>query len=190
MQLKVVKGSRKKIVAIGCVSLLLAVLVIERLITQGTFLGYQVRSENKSIFTTDQVQESRVCELASEALAEDIFEAPVKRIATNLADVSEPIFMSICTYQTKTSPARTATLVLREYADTIQIESQLEAFKRRAGQKRIEGLADEAYYVASSKQLMVRKGTSLITVTVSEPNQSSKVGSEEAASSFARLLIK
>lgn len=180
--------NRKKILVLLAVVLLMGIFT-ERYITQGTFLGYQVRKVKKSALTTEQTQPSRVCAAVNESQVGEVLGASVKRTATNLGDVTEPVFLSVCSYRTEAAPYRTVTIVLREYPDSTKAASQLVDIKSREGVKKIN-LADQAYFSVSSRQLLAVGGKRVVSVTVSDATERSTISSEEAAIKFTQRALE
>ena len=182
------KRSYKSLILILAV-FFIAVLLVERFVTQGTFLGYRVRQKSKSALTQDRVQPSRACALVNESEVGDVLGVSVKRIATNLGDVQAPVFLSVCSYQTVVAPHRTVTIVLREYPDSTKAASQLADIKSREGVKKIN-LVDEAYFSASSRQLLTVGDKRVVSITVSDATEKSTISSEEAAIKFTQRALE
>lgn len=180
----------KKILLLVAV-LILGVLLIERFIHQGTVLGYQVRKNTvetaQQSADTNKQKTSYACEQTPEKKVADILGEAVVRVGGSFADRSKPQFMSLCTYRTNTKPARIVTIVIHDEADKQVAESAVKKVSERSGVSEVS-LGDKAYFAKDARQLTVQKAKRIITITVSQPTDSSTTPNEEAVTKIAKLI--
>ncbi len=196
------KKSKKvnlKTIVIVVMIVILASMMVERFMTQGTVLGYQVRNTGKteqSTLSPDNVSSRDSSEKKSYACKQlpikqvgKVLGSEVEKIGGIYEDRKEPSFISICSYRTKKTPSRIVTLIIRDAADKAAARKTLSDTAKNVKAKKIN-LADEAYYSVDSRQLIARKGKQIITVTVSEPTDHSAVDNQDAATKIAKLLLE
>lgn len=164
---------------------ILATLIAERFISQGTILGYRVREvENPTALTSEQEQPSRACKQASVNDVSAVLEQDVERIASSIADQTKPLFKSLCSYITKGKNRRYVTIVIRQSKDESSAKTELEQLSKREGVQN----KDSAYYSPISRQMTARDSDKILTVTVSEPSSEKYPTSADAASKILNQL--
>lgn len=180
--------------------ILVAVLVVsqlERLVTQGTLLGYQVRAgEQKTVSTktplgsaSNTPQPSEACKRLTAEDTSTILSAKVERIGGAFGDRTEPNFVSSCIYRATEKGMRSVTVILRDAKDQAAAQKSLEITSKLKGVERVNKLGDEAYFNPTAQQLTVRSKKRIATVTVSKPTTESKISSKDAALKMAEQLL-
>lgn len=174
------------------VAVLLFVTQFERLVTQGTILGYQVRKVQSPVAASNQNrsgsilggavakenEKSIACDTFPAQKVAQVLKQDVERISGFVADKTDPYVISSCIYRTKDAATkRTVALLVRELKDKQTAQKTLETL--RAGSKGavVKGVGDEAYFNTNANQLTVRVQKKVYTVTVprvkdSEDNKS------------------
>lgn len=181
-----------KLALVGLTLLLLASQV-ERLATQGTFLGYTVHKKQVSkpaeISKDSTNKPSEACDKAAASKVSDILGDEVERIGGSFADRKDPTFISVCTYRTKVAPARVVTIVLRDSKDEPAAKEVFSASAKKAGSTTVSDLGDEASFSSSSQQLTVRTGKRIATVTINKSQDEKKIASKDAAIKVTKLVL-
>lgn len=181
-----IKTHHRKIL-VFVVLIVFAGVITERLVTQGTLMGYQILSKPNPI-SSESEQPSEACKRADAKFVSSVLGASVERIALGFADQPKP-FRSICSYATKGKGRRYVTIVMRDTATDSSAKSQLVTLAERKDSKAITGFGHEAYFTAKSRQLTIRQGKRIITVTISDPSKQSNIASLEAAKKIALKLL-
>lgn len=183
------KLSIKQIV-IGVIVILLIILIAERLINQGTFLGYTVRDQQRTEtfnMPEEENKSSFACSTASVNKVSDALQAEVVKVGGSYKDVVEPRLVSVCNYTTKQKPARAVTIVVKDLRDDDSASQSLSSTKNKSNVKQLE-INDESYFAVDSRQLVTRKGNRVISVTVSEPREVSNIDSQQVTEQIAKLF--
>lgn len=166
--------------------LLFVGIISERFITQGTLFGYKVREVSKQKVDDDK---RYACEKAPLEEASKAFGSEAELLGSAFGDRAEPLLISICSYRTKQKPHRTLTIVIRDTADNDAAEKALNETSESLKAETVS-LGDGASYSDKARQLNVRKGKQIITVTVSEPRDHSQTENKKVVTDTAKVIIK
>ena len=200
--LKVIRGGwfsgmSKVAQAVIIVAVILGATQLERFITHGTLLGYQLRRvEQKSSYTKNPLgsasntpQPSESCKKLTEKDVSKILNSKVERIGGAFGDRTEPTFVSSCIYRATEKGMRSVTVILRDAKDEAAAQKSLEITSKLKGVEQVNKLGDEAYFNPTAQQLTVRSKKRIATVTVSKPTAESKISSKDAALKMAEQLL-
>lgn len=169
------------------VVLMIVISQIERFVTQGTLLGYQVRSvqseasklqQNRSGSlingkVSKENQKSIACDTFPASEVQKKLKQDVERISGFVADRSDPYLISSCIYRTKAGDnKRTIALLVREQKDKQVAQKTLQTLKAGSKGDVVKGVGDEAFFNTSANQLTVRVDKKIFTVTVPRVNES------------------
>ncbi len=154
---------------------------VERFISHGTILGYQLRKMESQAAKSNQnmsgsILGATVSKTNQKSIACDTFPAnkvsqklkqDVERVSGFVADKTDPYIISSCIYRTKdAAKKRTVALLIREQKDKQAAQKTLQTLKSGAKGEVIKGVGDEAFFNVNANQLTVRTGKKLFTVTV------------------------
>lgn len=174
------KRSPKQII-IAVIVLLSVIWVAERLINVGTFFGYQVVDKDTSSKVTDDVQvKTFACTKLTTDEVSDVLGAKAKRIGGVFPDKDEPNFISNCSYQIGGDTVRSVSILVRDSATDKAADSAFEDLKKRNKYDDMPEFGDEAIFTAVSRQLNVKDGRRIVSVTVSDPNSASSISNKDA----------
>jgi hypothetical protein len=169
-------------------------LVGERLVTQGTFLGYQVRGQNQPTESTaikPQAPPSdiKACNLVSIEDIGKILGSPVSLPSVGFPDTTTDPQLSVCSLVSKQKPSRSVTIILRQYKNVTDAEKAIKAQSNKAETVSVSGPWEQGYYAQGARQLAVKIDNNLLTVTVSETTQSSAIQSKDATYRIAEFAV-
>jgi len=178
----------------------LFILFVLIVLATGAVLAYAGRphdaakTDNTTTKTADSDKQKTKASLACKQAPADkvgkLLGSEVKRIGGNYEDRKEPEFLSVCSYVTDKKPARTATIVINGNKDKKTAEDSIKQTGKREGAKAISKLGDQAYFIKPARQLIVRTGDRIATITISEPRDHSKIEPEQATIKIAELILK
>ena len=139
------------------------------LLSKGTFFGVQVhdkrtpQSEQESNYYKNSTCQKFNQQAVSSALGQEVKPSPLL-----IPDSSNPKKISSCSYVTVDSKPklRTVSIIIKDYSSDTSAKKSIELLEKRGKGERIQGVQDEAYFVASTGQMTARKGTVLTTITV------------------------
>lgn len=141
--------------------------------------------------TLQKNEKSLACDTVTAQEVSSVLKTDVERRAGFLVDRTTPYLYSACSYSTKGEkgkPGRNVTITIRELAN-VDTSRKAVANLRKAGKgEEIKGVGDEAYYVAGSNQMLVRKGKRLVLVVVNKP-QKGQPDSKTVSISVAKLAL-
>lgn len=176
------KLSPKQIILL-VIAALFVVWVSERLLRSGTFFGYNVKSndENSVLQSEDgQQAKSYSCEQVTSSDVEEVLGSKATRIGGSFTDRQKPNFISVCSYKLSIQPTRNVTVLIRDSATDESAQSAMNDVKKRNKVEELEGYGDEAFFSPVARQLNVREGKRITTVTVSKPVDGSKKSNKDA----------
>lgn len=169
--------SIKQWLAIGVILLAVALLG-ERLITQGTFLGYQVYEKNTASRKSeealkkaqaDKVKGSKVCQAFDEKRLKQITGQEFTKGAL-FADTREPTINSSCILNAKNSSdgkaIRAIVASLQERRDEASAQEEFSKQLKRANVEQVTGVGESALFETKTGRLLVKKGKTTFSVTV------------------------
>lgn len=163
------------------VALLFVFWVAERFVDSGTFFGYQVRSKKPSVKINSEQVETLACSKLTNEEVSGVLGAKAKRIGGAFPDKTEPNLISTCSYMLSLQPTRNVTVLIRDSATDDAAKNAINDIKKRNKVEVIDGFGDEAFFSPVARQLNVRDGKRIISVTVSKPVDGSKKSNKEAA---------
>lgn len=199
--------SRLLFALLGLVIITLAATQAERFIRQGTLLGYTLRPVKSQQTTNndntpsrlatakatkDVDQHSVACDTVSAAQVGNLLKGKFERQPNFLSDRKAPNLFSTCSYSMQVKAGqitRNVTLTVREFATPVAAGQILSNLQRTSSTVAIKGVGEEAYYAATSNQLLARKGKRVASVIISKP-QPGQPDSKEASIAIAALAIK
>ena len=148
----------------------------------------EVKQANKG--DTKTAKTSLACEKATAKEVSKVLGADVKRVGGDFDDRNEPNFLSVCSYVTDSKPARTVTVIINGEKDEQAAEKRLEQTSKINSSEPIKRLGDQAIYTETSRQLVVRDGKQIFSVTSSESTKESAIKPQEVNMQIAKLLLK
>lgn len=175
-------------------TMLIAAVVLsqlERFTHKGTILGYQVRSSSAGVVSRNAVttKDNLACKKVVAADVQKALDQAVSSVGSGLHDRTQPTFLSICSYRTTSQPTRTVSIVVRDVRDETAAIASFGAVSKRSGSQTVNKLGDQAVFVPSSNQIMVRKGKRLITITVTKSSNPNKPSSQTVATKLAAKAL-
>lgn len=174
------RRSRRQVIS-AVVALFLLIWVTERLINVGTFFGYQVleRDTGSQVVDSEQVETFACTKLTTDEVS-DVLGAKAKRIGGVFPDKQKPSFISNCSYQVGANAERSVSVLVRELTTDNAADSAFEDLKKRNKYDDMPGFGDEAIFTAVSRQLSVKDGRRIVSVTVSDPSSASSISNKDA----------
>lgn len=155
-------------------------LLAERLITKGTFLGYQViRKEtsqtrrNKNISGSEintkhtKTSDTKACKSISKETLSKKLSDDLRVVGSFVPDKDGPISTSSCIFVSDSSKL-TISILLREFQDQSKIKTQLDNVMKNEKVELLNAIGDHAVYNNSANQLTVQFGKRLYTITVTK----------------------
>lgn len=202
-----IKLSKRQVLALvlGIVLLIVSITQLERLSSEGTLFGYQVkdvaakeeadsRKSNSGALVGGTVSKDNKKSIACDTFTSDkvskILESEVERISGFVEDKTEPNLISSCIYRTKgdSDSPRTISVLMREMKNEDTAKKTFTSISQAKDGEEVKKLGDQAYFNNNSNQLTVRKGKELHTITVAGKN-SSKEQNKELAISIVKIVL-
>jgi hypothetical protein len=136
-------------------------------------------------------EKSVACDTVTAKEVSAVLKTDVERRAGFLVDRTTPYLFSACSYATKVEKgqlSRNVTITMRELANADAAHKAMESLRKAGKGEEVKGVGDEAYYVAASNQMLVRKGKRLVLVIVNKP-QKGQPDSKTVSVSVAKLAL-
>ncbi len=177
---------------------------IERLVHEGLFFGYRVRTfkteqqlqqerrsgslVNSSV--SQKNQKSIACDKFPQDRVQEVIGEEIQRVSGFVADQTTPHITSSCIYKAKKggSDARSVLILYRELENKEVAQKNLEAIKQSKRGEAIKNLADGAYFNTQANQLTLLNKNTLITITVPN-NDAKKVSTKDLARNIANIAL-
>lgn len=169
-----------KQLAVFTLAVVLVVTQIERLVNQGTLLGYQIRANESATSKTVQNnsgsllgfkpsnQKSLACTKIDLKKVSDVMQVEMKQQPGFMPETQKPVTTSSCVFSANDpSASRMFTILMRIRDDEKSAKNILAALSKSSTVEKVNGVADEAIYNKTANQLTVRKEKTVYTLTVS-----------------------
>lgn len=179
------------VIVLGAVVGLLTITQIERFITQGLLLGYQVRQKPLIANTPSKrmqlsAEKSRVCQKLNTKTVQRLINQPVEVTAGFSSFTSGDNEFSSCAYRTTDKNKPTRNISVGERVNKKNADQALEKVHKNNGED-VDIAGKKAVWQAKSGQLTIVQEETVYTITVSGGDQSSK---KQIAVQVAEALTK
>ena len=184
-----IKLSKKQILALalGVALLIVSVSQLERLSSEGTLFGYQVKdiagvkesntkkAKSGSVVDVSKLPDGSYNEACKILTLEDIRsfrKAEFKQSAGLVPDTKEPL-LSTCIYSTKSQDGtfEMVSILLRSKENSDSAKKLISSLRQQDEGEDISGLGDEAYFNRKANQLTIRIDSRLVTITHSSSKE-------------------